>query len=195
MTRGLPIIEPIIPKLSRTVPAGAEWRYEPKLDGFRGTLYIERDRAVFRSKRRNVMRRFQALADSLRRALPLREAILDGEIVVMRDQQPDFYALMFRRGAPEYAAFDLLWLDGADLRPLRFDERKRRLEELVRDTPIGFVESHAEPELFEAAVRMDLEGIVAKRARDPYSAESEWIKVKHPNYPQAEGRWKFFERR
>lgn len=115
----LPIVQPIIPRLSRQLPVGRGWRYEVKLDGFRGTLYIENGCALFRSKTMRVMKRFESLAQILARLIGVRNAIFDGEIVVMRAQKPDFYALMFRRGQPEYAAFDLVWLNGRDLRPRR----------------------------------------------------------------------------
>jgi bifunctional non-homologous end joining protein LigD len=165
----LPIIDPIVPNLAKHVPVGDEWAYEAKLDGFRGTLYVEDRRGWFRSKRKNIMKRFQPLADSLARTLRVNDLILDGEIVVMRRHTPDFYALMFRRGTPEYAAFDLLWLNGHDLRPLRYDERKGGLRALLNaQVTISCVDSHPQPELFEAAQRLDLEGIVAKRVSDPY---------------------------
>lgn len=56
----LPIIEPIRPVLSQRIPTGDEWRYEPKIDGFRGTLYVEDGRGVFRSKTMRLMRRFDS---------------------------------------------------------------------------------------------------------------------------------------
>ncbi len=108
----LAIIDPIVPILSRDVPLGREWRHELKLDGFRGTLYVENGGAVFRSKTKRVMRRFQDLANSLARTLPVRSAILDGEIVVIGNSTTDCDALMQARGEPEYATFDIVWLNG-----------------------------------------------------------------------------------
>jgi bifunctional non-homologous end joining protein LigD len=141
------------------------------------------------------MRRFQGLADSLARVLPISDAILDGEIVVMRDHLPDFLALMFRRGEPEYAAFDLLFLNGRDLRDLPYSRREAKLKSILsKQDVIGFVEQHSRPELFEAAARLDLEGVVAKRVDDPYVSGTEWLKVKHAEYTQAEGRWELFSR-
>lgn len=72
-----------------------------KLDGFRGLLYIEDGRGWLTSKTSKVMKRFQPLADRLAEILPVRDAILDGEIVVMENAMVDFYALMFRRGEPQ----------------------------------------------------------------------------------------------
>jgi bifunctional non-homologous end joining protein LigD len=177
------------------VPRGRDWTYELKLDGFRGVLYVNRGRGRFLSKTSKPLKRFQDLADALARALPVEEAIFDGEVIVMSDAGPDFYALMFSRGTPQYAAFDLLWLDGKDLRALPLWRRKRRLAKLVRKTPIGFVESTNDPALFDVAAKMDLEGIVAKRRADPYSPATPWVKVKHRGYSQNEGRWELFARR
>jgi bifunctional non-homologous end joining protein LigD len=191
----LPVIHPIIPQLSRTIPRGRKWRYEVKLDGFRGTLYIEQGKAWFRSKAMRVMKRFQPLADSLATSVSVRDAIFDGEIIVMKERTPDFYALMFSRGQSEYAAFDLVWKNGRDLRGLSYNERKQRLRTtLTHSAAIGFVEHYREPEVFEAAARLDLEGIVAKRSTDPYDARTQWIKVKHAEYSQAEGRHDLFRR-
>ena len=100
------------------MPVGRDWWYELKLDGFRGVLTVDAGKGSFTSKTSKPMPRFQELADALARVLPVKSAIFDGEIIVMTKSGPDFNALMFRRGQPAYAAFDLLWLDGKDLREL-----------------------------------------------------------------------------
>jgi bifunctional non-homologous end joining protein LigD len=192
----LPLIDPVRPVLTRDVPQGHSWCYELKLDGFRGTLYVGRDAAGFRSKAQKPMPRFNDLAARAAAELAVQNAILDGEIVVMGKGGPQFDALLFRRGAPQFAAFDLLWLDGNDLRRLPYAQRKTALRRLLRRQHwVSFVDSHAKPELFDATSRMDLEGIVAKRREDPYGPEARWLKVKNPNYSQAAGRWKLFARR
>jgi bifunctional non-homologous end joining protein LigD len=191
----LPRIAPLRPVRGKTVPIGREWIYELKLDGFRGVLTIEQGRGRFTSKNSHELKRFQALADSLARALRVRDAILDGEIVVMSAKGPDFLALFFRRGQPAYAAFDLLWLNGRDLRAQPLWRRKRALQKLIANSPIGLVEHLDDPALFAVTVERDLEGIVAKRLRDPYAAEAQWVKVKHPGYTQMKGRWELFDRK
>ena len=177
------------------VPLGPQWIYELKLDGFRGMLRIENGRAEFTSKTSKTMRRFDPLALSLARALRARSAILDGEIIVMGDRGPDFYALFFARRPPAFAAFDLLWLNGRDFRSLPLWRRKRALRKLVADTPVGYVDDVDDPTLFAAASRHDLEGIVAKRRGDPYCGDTRWLKVKCAGYSQLAGRWELFERR
>jgi bifunctional non-homologous end joining protein LigD len=191
----LPLVQPIHPVLSKALPEGAQWRYEPKLDGFRGLLYLDRGRAWFRSKSNRVMTRFRGLAEAIGSTFPYESAIFDGEIVVLRDGRPDFLALLRATERPEYAAFDLLWIGGQDYRPEPYTARKRALKRVLRRVPaVGLVEGHRDPGLFAAAVRLDLEGVVAKRASDPYAATTRWVKVKHAGYSQAEGRGDLFTR-
>ncbi len=191
----LPEIEPILPKVVRDLPRGRDWLYELKLDGFRGTLYVEGHRGRFLSKTKKTMRRFDALANAMARELPVRDVILDGEIVIMTNGVPDFYSLMMNRKPASYAAFDVLWLNGRDLRALPLRRRKRELEKLARSGQVQTVETTDDPRLIEAVVKMDLEGIVAKRAADPYAPATEWFKVKHAEYSQKEGRTDLFHRR
>ena len=196
MRRGpLPKIEPIRPVRRTTVPVGAAWLYELKLDGFRGVLSLQDGRGSFISKNTKPMPRFRELADAVARSLPAEDAILDGEIIVMTEAGPDFDALFWRRGKPAFAAFDLLWLDGRDLRAQPLWRRKRALKKLLAATPIPYVEPVDDPSLFTAAAAHDLEGIVAKRRGDPYDPTVEWVKVKHSGYTRMAGRWKLFEKR
>src|SRR5262249_57092028 len=111
-------------------------------------------------------------------------AMVDGEIVVMGGRGPDFYALMFHRGVPQFAAFDLVWLNGRDLRGLSWVARKAALRTLLdrRAKYVSYVEAHEEAELFDAVQRMDLEGVVAKRCDEPYAREARWVKVKSRGY-------------
>ena len=191
----LPPIDPLRPVRSEVVPVGREWLYELKLDGFRGVLTVEKGKGRFTSKTRKPMPRFQALADALANVLDVRDAILDGEIIVMGNAGPDFRALFFRRGQPAYAAFDLLWLNGRDLRALPLWRRKKMLRALLAPTRVGFVEHVDDPALFAATVANDLEGIVAKKRGDAYAANTQWVKIKHRGYTQMQGRWELFDKR
>jgi bifunctional non-homologous end joining protein LigD len=158
-------------------------------------LTIEQGRGRFTSKTSKPMPRFQPLADALTRALGVRDAILDGEIIVMGTEGPDFYALFFRRGEPAFAAFDLLWLNGRDLRELPLWRRKKRLATLVAKTPVAFVDHVDDPALFAVTATRDLEGIVAKRRGEGYGPATQWVKVKTPGYTQMQGRWELFDKR
>jgi bifunctional non-homologous end joining protein LigD len=192
----LPHVPPIRPIRRDQLPTGPEWRYEPKLDGFRGMLYVERGTGAFRSKTEREMPRFRAFANTLAHAMRARNAILDGEIVVIGESGPDFRALMRGAGVLSYVAFDIVWLNGRDLRRLPYTRRKAILKRFVaRRQGIGYVEHFRSRYLFDAARRLDLEGIVAKRTGDPYESAVEWVKVKYAGYSQNEGRWELFERR
>jgi bifunctional non-homologous end joining protein LigD len=145
------------------------------------------------------MTRFQELAEQVGHELGRREVILDGEIVALDDDgRINFWDLMRGRGTLAYAAFDLVWLNDRDLRELPLTRRKKRLESLI-PASVGALNrvrcfEDAGIDLFHAACRLDLEGIVAKREADPYSRETCWHKIRNPTYTQAEGRRELFER-
>jgi bifunctional non-homologous end joining protein LigD len=129
------------------------------------------------------------------------EAVLDGEIACLDGEgQSVFKDLLFRRSTCVFVAFDLLYMNGKDLRTLPLIERKRQLRRLLRWKRLRILYlDHVENEgrlLFEQIVRMDLEGMVCKRKTSPYRATEKpspyWIKVKNPGYSQAEGREELF---
>jgi bifunctional non-homologous end joining protein LigD len=110
--------------------------------------------------------------------------------------------LLFRRRQCVFTAFDLLFLNGKDLRTLPLIERKAALKKLLRRkrSRILYLD-HVEGDgrlLFEQIVAMDLEGIVCKQKNSPYKVTEKpsryWIKVKNPKYSQLEGREELFER-
>jgi bifunctional non-homologous end joining protein LigD len=195
----LPLVEPIIP-VARGVPFDdPAWLFEPKYDGFRGLLYVTRDGCHFRSKRGNILKQFQELCYWVREELRVKEAILDGEVVALEGARQDFRALVAGCGNLHFAAFDALWVNGKDLRGLPLTRRKRAPNRVIWATTtvtsqVFSVEQRGR-DLFAAAERLDLEGIVAKRKSDPYAATTTWYKVKNRAYTQAEGRWELFQRR
>jgi bifunctional non-homologous end joining protein LigD len=196
----LPKVAPIVPILRPDAFNDPDWLFEPKFDGFRGLLYLERDTATFYSKRSLVLKRFAHLAAEVRDVLGVRTAILDGEVVAIDDDdRPTFRGLMSHRGHLHYAAFDLLWLNGKDLRGLSLVKRRQQLERLVPPTSPILSKTMVVPgegkALFGAVQRLDLEGIVAKRASDPYDPESVWFKVKNRLYSQQENRFERLSRR
>ena len=113
----------------------------------------------------------------------------------MGEHGPDFEALFRRRGEPQYVAFDLLWLNGRDLRTWPLRRRKAALQRALGGGSIGYVFDTPDSDLLKSVVQQDLEGIVAKKTRASYSAATEWFKVKNPTYSQREGRYELFERR
>jgi bifunctional non-homologous end joining protein LigD len=177
-----------------------DWIFEPKLDGFRAVAYLEGGACQLVSRRGNRFKTFEPLARAMAGDLAGRTAILDGEIVRPGpDGRPLFYELMRRRGPFCFSAFDLLWLDGSDLRGRRLVERKELLRKLLpRETQAVLYVEHVESgtELFRVISDLDMEGIVAKQASGAYSPEATtWVKIKNREYSQAVGREDFFDRR
>jgi bifunctional non-homologous end joining protein LigD len=117
------------------------------------------------------------------------------------DGRPIFYELLRRRGPFCFYAFDLLWLDGTDLRDSPLLQRKSPLRKLLPRRPksvlyVDHVASGAE--LFQVICDRDMEGIgiVAKQASARYTPEATtWVKIKNRAYSQAVGREEFFDRR
>jgi bifunctional non-homologous end joining protein LigD len=111
------------------------WLFEPKYDGYRGLLYVTRNGCHFRSKRGNILKQFEQLCYWVREELPVRGAILDGEVVALDSEgRQNFRELRVRRGNLHYAAFDALWIEGKDLRPLLLTRRKQLLTRLIPAT-------------------------------------------------------------
>src|SRR6516225_1940267 len=120
-----------------------DWIFEPKLDGFRALVYVEAGACRLVSRNRNAFKTFEPLAKAIGQDLSGRSAILDGEIVRPGpDGRPMFYELMRRRETFCFYAFDLLWLDGRDLRGLALSKRKALLRKLL--PPKAHVARYAE---------------------------------------------------
>jgi bifunctional non-homologous end joining protein LigD len=178
-----------LPTKSTTVPAGSDWFHEVKYYGY--GLRLERDgdrvRLITRNGR-NWTNRYPWIVEA---ALKNRQKhfVIDGEAVVLCvDGMPDFNALHSRKHDAEVqlCAFDVLALDGEDLRELPLSMRKTNLERLLRGRPDGifinpFESGAIGPDLFRAACDMGLEGLVSKRADRPYRGgrSPHWIKVKN----------------
>ncbi|MEJ0012680.1 MAG: DNA ligase D [Bauldia sp.] len=183
--------EPQLASLVEAPPDGKEWLHEIKFDGYRVEAAVGAGRAAiytrtgldWTDKFRPIV---QPLAD-----LPCRSALLDGEAVVQDDSgKSDFgrlqNAIAEGKGGIVYYAFDLLALDGVDLRKLPLVERKKKLQKLLEDQPSAgplFYSDHVVGngrQTFEQACEMKLEGIVSKRAEAPYRAgrTKGWLKVK-----------------
>jgi bifunctional non-homologous end joining protein LigD len=127
----LPQIAPIVPITCRDPFDDPAWLFEPKYDGFRGLVYATRNSCIIRSKRGYDFKRFDELCQRVRREIRAREAILDGEVLAIDPSGfPNFRGLLAGGGAMAYVAFDLLWLNGRDLRSLPLLDRKRRLARL-----------------------------------------------------------------
>jgi bifunctional non-homologous end joining protein LigD len=126
----------------------------------------------------------------------IKQFVIDGEAVILGvDGIPDFNALHSRKHDDEVQvyAFDILALDGDDLRPLPLSLRKTNLARLLARRPDGifvapFEQGEIGPDLFRAACHMGLEGMVSKRRDRPYRGGSspDWVKVKNRKHPAME---------
>lgn len=169
-----------------------DYLFELKHDGFRAVTYIQKGKCKFVSRNSTVLR-FPSLSKNLAK-LAVREAIIDGEIVSLDPNGVSRFneLLQDRRGAVLYA-FDLLWLDGVDLRHQPLIKRKKCLETLVRKSGLRIkYTQHVEQNgkwFFANICRCDLEGVVAKPKLGIYNGDdNSWLEIRNPNYTQAEGR-------
>jgi bifunctional non-homologous end joining protein LigD len=141
---------------------------------FRALLEIDGSAARLVSRNRNRFRHLDPLAAALAKRLRVTDAILDGEIICADKTGRPIFIEMLRGRHPLYlVAFDLLWLDGEDLRPLRLVERKARLRRLLRRRVNHLIAEALAIEgrgkaLMAVVEERDLERIVAKRKGDPY---------------------------
>ncbi len=185
---------PMLATAARALPEGAEWIYEVKWDGYRTLCFLDDGKVRLRSRRGIALeKKFPELA-GLAAHVAAKQAILDGEIVAFDEQgRPSFGALQRRMGfsdAPVPAsgialfAFDLLYLDGYDLRAVTLLDRKLLLHAILRPHGVVRYSEHFTGnarELLEAARQQGLEGIMAKRALSPYEEDRRsqaWLKVK-----------------
>jgi len=182
-------IKPQLATLKMKAPAGEDWIHEIKYDGYRIQLHIDGDnRKAFTRNGHNWISKFSTIAGAF--DIP-GQAIIDGEVVVVHEGRTNFSKLQAelaggRQDRLQYYAFDLLWLDGKDLRKTSQLARKELLRELFETEgiePPALYSEHAEGdghELFQAAAKLNFEGIVSKRVDAPYRSErtEAWWKVK-----------------
>jgi bifunctional non-homologous end joining protein LigD len=184
------LVEPELATLTEKPPEGGEWLHEIKFDGYRVLCKIQGPDVHLSTRHgKDWTDSFPTLGRAARQ-LDVRDALIDGEIVVLDGRGiSSFQSLQnaLGRGREKdivYCAFDLLYLDGKDLRKLPLVERKKALAELLRNAPktIQYTE-HVEgsgPAFFNQACKLSLEGIVSKRRDAPYRSgrTSDWLKVK-----------------
>jgi len=195
----LPTISPVRPVRRSDPFDDPDFLFEPKYDGFRALAYLTRDACVLRSRNDNHLAQFDDLATAIRAEVQVPDAIFDGEIVSLDQRgQPAFMDLMRHRGWQAYAVFDVLWLNGRDLRALPLARRKRLLELAIPANTASVLKVLSIDgdglALFRAVEKLDLEGLVAKRSADPYDAATIWYQVPNPGYSQTEGRAELFDR-
>jgi bifunctional non-homologous end joining protein LigD len=195
-------IPPCIPTRAPKPPAGPGWVHEIKHDGYR--LQVRRVGEMVRLFTRrgyDWSGRYPAIVTT---AVKLRATsfTLDGEAVVCGPDGVAVFDALHRHGTVSEAmlyAFDLLELDGDDLRGLPLGDRKKRLARLLARRRLGIVLSEHTADdgatIFRQACLMGLEGIVSKRLSAPYRSgpSRDWLKIKNPDSPamvrHREDRW------
>jgi len=169
-------IRPCQPVLAQRVLTGPEWIHELKWDGIRIIAWRHGDRVCLWSRTgRNWSNAFPSIVAAIGR-LEVENGALDGEAVCLRDDgRPDFDALRSQRGCQQarLIAYDLLGVEGDDVRQQPLHERRTRLERLLSFTgdALWFSSHVVGPDgevLFRKACAMGLEGIVSKRIDTPY---------------------------
>jgi bifunctional non-homologous end joining protein LigD len=199
---GLGIIEPCLPSPAKAPPSGPGWLHEIKHDGFR--ILARRDSAGVRLITRagnDFSRRFPFTAMAVGK-LPVRSCLIDGEAIVCDDNGLAVFELMRRHGAiasAVHCAFDLLELDGKDLRREPIERRKVLLAKLLKGSPLSIVLNETFEEdgaiVYREACKLGCEGIVSKRLGSLYrpGRSKHWVKVKNPKAPavrrEAEEDW------
>jgi bifunctional non-homologous end joining protein LigD len=199
----LPFIDPCIPILRKVPPIGPEWTHEPKFDGWRVQILKRgRDVRILTRRGNDITRRLPDLAGAM---MDLPRCIIDGELVCSTARSPcDFDALasvMRRKAGGDLSvwAFDLLRIDGRDIRHWPLHRRKARLARLLdgREVPRlveGFDDGAA---LLGAVELLELEGVVSKRLDSPYTSgpSQAWIKSKSVSWRERNReRWRAFQK-
>ena len=129
--QAFPPIKLVIPRRFAAPFDHPDWIFELKHDGFRALAYITEGRCDLISRKHNRYKTFNRLGVDLS-SLRVQNAIIDGEICCLDDEgRSQFNVLLRRRGEPVFYAFDLLWLNGEDIRPLPLLSRKERLRRLI----------------------------------------------------------------
>jgi ATP-dependent DNA ligase len=181
------------------LPADGDWVFEPKWDGFRALVFRDGDEILIQSRDEKPLDRyFPELLDPLRSTLPPR-CVLDGEIVIVKDDELDFDALQLRlhpaasrvkllsgQIPASFVFFDLLCKGDQDLRGEPFQTRRRELESLLSSAPPPI---HLTPATGDRAVAADwfrrfegagLDGVMAKPTSGTYESNKRvMLKVKH----------------
>jgi bifunctional non-homologous end joining protein LigD len=178
-------IEPALASSIEKVPGGERWLHEIKFDGYRVQVHIVNEAVkVFTRRGHDWTKRFRKIADDAWH-IAARSAIIDGEVVVpAADGSTDFAVLQNELKGQStkivLVAFDLLYLDGYDLRNLPLVKRKAELKKVIQHTDVQFSDSFEVEgaEVFAHACKVGLEGVVSKVRDSNYVSgrSNNWVK-------------------
>ncbi len=184
-------VSPMLAKLETTVPKGNDYAFEVKYDGYRVIGVVENGVAkLFSRNGQDYSQKFEIITQKLQTFFADKSLVVDGELIAPDiEGKSDFGALQAYLKNPEgktlvYMVFDILALDGKDLRQKPLLERKKVLKNLLKGSPAEIqlskhVIGHGE-ESFLLAQKLGLEGIVGKKFDSLYSSSrnGDWIKIK-----------------
>jgi len=194
-----PPLEPMLAKPADKLPSDDGWLFEPKWDGFRAIVFRDGDEVLIQSRDLKPLDRyFPELAAPLRTSLPER-CVVDGEVVISKDGELQFEALLLRihpaasrvkmlaeESPASFVGWDLLALDDRDLRATPQGERRALLEAAFAGVTAPV---HLTPATTDRALAQDwfhrfegagLDGVIAKRLVEPYQpGKRAMLKIKH----------------
>jgi ATP-dependent DNA ligase len=190
-------LPPCQPKLRPEPPRGPEWQHEVKFDGYR--VQLHKPAMIYSKNGSDFSKRFKPIMEAIA-LLPTITCVIDGELIVPDDAgSSDFKALHLRMSESYLVwCFDLLEVDGVDLRDMPLRERREKLEALlVGSELLRYSEAFDDPgSLLKSCAEHGLEGIVSKRKDMPYRPDHcDWVKVKCPQWKvRNQDRGKMFEK-
>jgi bifunctional non-homologous end joining protein LigD len=178
-------VSPMLCTLTKDVVADDDYLYEIKWDGYRIVSHVDSGKVTMSSRSAlDYTKKYPPVAKALKELG--HDAVLDGEVVVFNEEgKPDFDALQLYNGhetSINYCLFDVLWLDGYDLTGLPLTDRKAILKDLLEGNEVlRYSESFDDGvRLYQQALDLDLEGIVAKRKGSTYlqgARNDNWLKT------------------
>jgi bifunctional non-homologous end joining protein LigD len=191
-------ISPMLAQIAGEPPPGAGWLYEIKWDGIRAVCFLEDGKMRLVSRKGLVMDRQYPELTVLPNCLTAKNAVLDGEIAALDEggrpsfaklqprimaADPNAIAHLSRSRPVTFLLFDLLYLNGYDLRRTPLMERKNLLQSILKPNDVIRLSQHFETDgaaLLEAVRAQGLEGVIAKRTYSTYQAarSRDWLKIK-----------------
>ncbi|HKD80929.1 MAG TPA: DNA ligase D [Candidatus Angelobacter sp.] len=191
-------LEPMLATLVTSIPPGTDWLYEVKWDGYRALCFVAEGKVRMLSRRgNNLNKQFAPVAEALQQCVKAETAIIDGEVVALDEKgKPSFQHLQNYTGfgtkpalkgvAPpplNFFAFDLLYLNGYDLRKAALIDRRQLLASILLPSESVRYSDHFAgkgEELLQAVRAQGLEGIIAKQAQSRYESRrsNAWLKIK-----------------
>lgn len=198
----LPFEQPLphmLAKAAPEIPAGPDWLYEPKWDGFRALVFRTGDSVYLQSRDLKPLARYFPDLEAILPAALGQDMVLDGEVVIAGPKGLEFDSLQMRIHPAEsrvrmlaeqtpasFVAFDLLALSDEDLRGLPFEQRRKRLEQVLADVsaPVYLTpctdDSAEAKDWFDRFEGAGLDGVIAKPRKDAYQpGKRGWLKIKH----------------